>query len=60
MKEYVLYKGDEILAIGTLKEIAEKMKVKVKTIGFYLTPTYQNRGLGKKSNNRRVLIKLED
>lgn len=24
MKEYALYKGDELLGIGTLKELAEK------------------------------------
>ena len=60
MKEYALYKGEECLAIGTLKEIAEKMKVKVETIKFYMRPTYKKRGLGLKSNNRRVLIRLED
>lgn len=60
MKEYALYKGEECLAIGTLAEIAKEMKVKIRTIRFYLTPTYQKRGLGNKSNNRRVLIKLEE
>lgn len=60
MKEYALYKGEECLAIGTIKEIAEHMKVKAKSIMFYMSPTYQKRGLGLKSNNRRVLIKLEE
>lgn len=58
--EYALYKGEECLAIGTIKEIAEQTKVKVKTIRFYLTPTYKKRGLGDKSKNKRILIKLED
>lgn len=58
-KEYALYKGDECLSIGTIKEIAEQMKVKNRTIRFYLTPTYKNRGLGIKSNNRRILVELE-
>lgn len=57
MKEYALYKGEECLAIGTLKEIAEKMKVKVKTIYFYTTPTYKRRC--KKSNNRLTMVCLD-
>lgn len=60
MKEYALYKGEECLAIGTIKEIAEHMKVKPETIKFYMRPTYKKRGLGLKSNNRRILIKLEE
>lgn len=57
MKEYALYKGEECLAIGTLKEIAEKMKVKVKTIYFYTTPTYKRRC--RKSNNRLTMVSLD-
>ena len=34
MKEYALYKGEECLAIGTIKEIAKKMNVKERTIYF--------------------------
>ena len=56
MKEYALYKGEECLAIGTIKEIANKMKVKEETIYFYTTPTYKKRC--KKSKNRRELIKV--
>lgn len=56
MKEYALYKGEEILAIGTIKEIAEKMGVKKRTIKFYLTPTYRKRIKG--SEKRRELIRL--
>ena len=48
IKEYTLYKGDEILASGTLQEIAKKMKVKVKTLHFYKSPTYLRRTSEKK------------
>ena len=54
MKEYAMYKGDECIAIGTIDEIAKRLNVKVKTIKFYLTPTYKKRV--KKSKNRRELI----
>lgn len=42
-KEYALYKGDELLAIGTAKELAEQFGVKVSTIHFYKSPTYIKR-----------------
>lgn len=51
-----MYKGEECLAIGTIKELAEKLKVKEKTIYFYTTPTYKKRI--KKSKNRRELVRI--
>lgn len=54
MKVYAMYKGEECLGIGTIKELAEQFKVNIKTIKFYLTPTYKKRV--KKSKNRRELV----
>lgn len=54
MKVYAMYKGEECLGIGTLKELAEQFKVNLKTIKFYLTPTYKKRL--KKGKNRRKLV----
>ncbi|HFU3700082.1 TPA: hypothetical protein ACGOZJ_002151 [Streptococcus suis] len=42
-KEYALYKGDELLAIGTAMELAERFGVKVSTIHFYKSPVYIKR-----------------
>lgn len=42
-KVYALYKGEELLEIGTKKELAERFGVKVKTISFYNTPAYRKR-----------------
>ena len=53
--EYALYKGDELITIGTIKEIAEEMGVQEHTIRFYQSPSYKRRG----KNNRKVLIKIE-
>ena len=58
MREYAVYKGDELLVIGTLEECAEALKVKPATILFYQSGVYQRRG--KNSNKRRIAIKLED
>lgn len=56
VKIYALYKGDKLLADGTLLQIAYKMGVKLKTIKFYKTPTYLKRR--KNSKNFRELIEL--
>lgn len=55
-KEYALYKGEELLAIGTKKELAERFNVKEKTISFYMTPTKLKRNKG---NNCRVVVALD-
>lgn len=55
-KEYALYKGDEILAIGNIEEIAKKMKVDYRTIKFYTTKTWKKRSKG--SFKRRTMVEL--
>ena len=56
--EYALYKGDDLLSVGTIREIAEEMGIEEKTIRFYGNPTYLKRR--KKGKNYRYLIKLEE
>ena len=56
MKQYALYKGDTLLAMGTPLQIAYKMGVKYETIKFYARPTYKRRC--KNSKNRRELIEI--
>lgn len=55
-KEWALYKGEDLLSMGTVKEIAKDMNVDERTIRFYKTPTYLRRDKG----NRRVLVSLEE
>lgn len=43
VKEYALYKGDELLAMGTKREIAEQLGVSPSTVGYYGTPVYARR-----------------
>ena len=35
---YALYKGEELLIIGTIKEITKHQNVKEKTVRFYQCP----------------------
>lgn len=62
MKEYALYKGDDILAIGTIAEIAKELGVKKNTIAYYKTQAYQNRLRRRNALNGNVrrLILLDD
>lgn len=53
---YALYKGEELIAMGTMLQITFKTGVKLRTIQFYKTPTYKKRC--KNSKNRRELIKI--
>lgn len=57
-KIYALYKGEECLAIGTIKEIAEQTNLKPRTVYFYSMPVWKKRH--KNLDNARVLIKSEE
>ena len=54
--EYALYKGEEILAIGTVKEIAEELGIKESSVYYYNTQTYRKRT----SEKARRLVKIEE
>ena len=53
-KEFALYKGEELLAMGTKREIAEQLGVSPSTVGYYGTPVYARRT----SENGRRLVEL--
>ena len=53
--EYALYKGDELIIIGTIKEIADYLGIKEDSVRFYNTPSYKKR---TSERNSRRLIKL--
>ena len=51
---YVLYKGEEVIGIGTAKELAKKFNVKKNTIYFYGSNACRERYKG----NRRIAVKV--
>lgn len=57
-REWALYKGEDILAEGTLKEIAKQTGVKVTSLIFYRSDAYRRRM--KPNGNSRSLICLDD
>lgn len=60
MKEYAIYKGEECLAIGTIKELAKKLKVKERTIYFYTTPTYKKRVKDLNWKNYKTIVRIDN
>lgn len=61
LKEYAVYKGEDLLVIGNVIECANFLGVKPETIRFYKTPCYQKR-IAKRKNpkNYRTVICLDD
>ena len=55
-KYFALYKGEDLLIIGSIKEIAEKLGIKEESVKFYATPTYKKRT----TENARRLVSLND
>lgn len=53
MRIYALYKGDKWLLDGTKQELADYLKVKVRTIDFYMSKTYEKRTDG---NSYKVIF----
>ncbi len=43
MIDYALYHGDKFIDLGTKEYLAKILNVKVRTIEFYLSPTYKRR-----------------
>ncbi|MBS1968679.1 MAG: hypothetical protein JSU04_00135 [Bdellovibrionales bacterium] len=56
MKEYALYKGEDVIAVGTIHEIAAKTNVKPDTIRFYTSPAYERRLAARKDKNARRMV----
>lgn len=53
---YALYHGDTFIDLGTKEYLAKLLKVKIKTIEFYASPTYR-----KRTGDRGYLvIKIEE
>lgn len=56
-KEYTLYKGNEVIAEGTIREIAQQTGLKEATIRSYGSPSYQK--IAKNDRNHRELVPLD-
>lgn len=57
--EFALYKGEEILYIGTINEIAEHLGMKATTVKYYGRKSYIQRRERQGSKNYKILISLD-
>lgn len=52
---YALYKGDDLIIIGSVNEISKALNIKNETVKFYMTPSYKKR---TSEENGKRLIKI--
>jgi hypothetical protein len=55
-KMYVLYKGEEVVCVGTAREIAEKQNIKLASFKFYGSNCYKQRI--ENSENSQLVVEL--
>lgn len=61
VKEYAVYKGDNLLAIGTAEECSKILNVMAETIYYYASEAYKRKLAKRKNTNRcRTAILLDD
>ena len=59
--DYALYKGEKILSIGTIEEIAKELGVRKETIYFYKLPVYKKRVDERKNKKSfRILVPIDE
>ena len=56
-KIFAIYKGDRFIDVGTIREMASRLKVKENTLRFYATKVHRKRVSEK---NGLVVVRLEE
>ena len=56
---YAMYKGEELLSIGTTKEICKEMGISIKTFQYYRSGAYKERLKKRKVKNARTITKID-
>lgn len=57
---YAAYRGDDLVGIGTARELAEKMGITWSTFHYYASPSHLKRTAGSKRAARVVRIDGDD
>jgi len=61
MMDVAVYKGDNLICLGTVDECAKVMGIRLETVKFYLTPSYQKiLKKRKEASDSLVVIKIEE
>ncbi len=59
-KEYALYRGDEFVDLGTIKQLAKSRGIKESSLRFYCTASYLKRLEERNSTNALCLYEIKD
>lgn len=61
MVEYAVYKGDELLFLGTVKEIAKEFNVKSDTVWYWASSVNKRRLASRRGGNSKgkLAVKVE-
>lgn len=62
LPDYAIYKGEEIIFVGNVREIAEKFNVRKETVRFWNSPANKRRLASRKGGNSQgiLAIRIED
>lgn len=56
--EYALYKGENLLSMGSIYKIAKDMNVDIRTIQYYKTEAYKRKLKNRTRKNHRILVPI--
>lgn len=56
MKEFIVYKGDQMVAVGTAEDCAAILGVKPSTIRWHVTPTGRKRQAARKKQDKVLAV----
>lgn len=56
LREYAVYKGEDLISMGTISEIAKELDVKEATVEYWRTPSYKKR----RASNSKAIVYLGD
>ena len=57
--EYAMYKGENLVCMGTAQEICKLMGISYKTFQFYRTNYYKDIVNNSRLKNRRVIVRID-
>ena len=59
-KEYLFYRGDDIVSSGTIDKISRETGVSISTLKFYGSPSHKRRFADKPLKNQPLLVPYDE
>lgn len=52
---YVIYKGDEVIIVGSLKEVAQKLNIKTRSVEWLASPVHRRRVTSRGADSNSLI-----